>query len=501
MLDSLSDRLGNALGDLRSSGRLSEDDINTAMREIRLALLEADVNFEVVKSFVATAKERAHGAEVSESLTPGQEVVKIVHDELTKLMGEGSTKPELTGSPAVILVCGLQGSGKTTTCGKLAKLIEQQGKRPALVACDVYRPAAIQQLVTIGGQAGVPVYVHGTDLSPVEIAKRGIQQAKEEGRDVVIVDTAGRLTVYKDLMVELVQIRNAVKPTDTLLVLDAMTGQDAVTTAQNFQAAIDFSGLILTKLDGDARGGAALSVRAITGVPIKVITTGEKLDQIEEFHPDRLASRILGMGDVLSLIEEAERKVDRAQAEKLANKIKKGKGFDLEDFREQLKQMQNMGGVASIMDKLPGMGALPPGAAKMVDDSKFKRMESIINSMTPRERWNADALNGSGKRCITQGSGTQIQDLNQLLKQHKQMQKVMKKMKGGNMANMMRGLGGMRGAGGMGGPGDIFRRFWVLRVRFMQLSFYLCNRIVHRGCERGVASNWTCDTRFQSPGI
>jgi signal recognition particle subunit SRP54 len=321
MLDSLSDRLGSALGDLRSSGRLSEDDINTAMREIRLALLEADVNFEVVKSFVATVKERALGAEVSDSLTPGQEVVKIVHDELTKLMGEGSTKLELTGSPAVILVCGLQGSGKTTTCGKLAKLIEQQGKRPALVACDVYRPAAIQQLVTIGGQAGVPVYEHGTDLSPVEIAKRGIQQAKEEGRDVVIVDTAGRLTVDKDLMDELVQIRNAVKPTDTLLVLDAMTGQDAVATAQNFQAAIDFSGLILTKLDGDARGGAALSVRAITGVPIKVITTGEKLDQIEEFHPDRLASRILGMGDVLSLIERAEQFVDKDKAEELVDKV------------------------------------------------------------------------------------------------------------------------------------------------------------------------------------
>jgi signal recognition particle subunit SRP54 len=409
------------------------------MREIRLALLEADVNFEVVKSFVATVKERALGAEVSDSLTPGQEVVKIVHDELTKLMGEGSTKLELTGSPAVILVCGLQGSGKTTTCGKLAKLIEQQGKRPALVACDVYRPAAIQQLVTIGGQAGVPVYEHGTDLSPVEIAKRGIQQAKEEGRDVVIVDTAGRLTVDKDLMDELVQIRNAVKPTDTLLVLDAMTGQDAVATAQNFQAAIDFSGLILTKLDGDARGGAALSVRAITGVPIKVITTGEKLDQIEEFHPDRLASRILGMGDVLSLIERAEQFVDKDKAEELERKMRKAE-FGLDDMLDQLRSIRKMGSLSSVLGMLPGVGKQLKNAK--VDDGQLDRVEAIILSMTPEERTNPKLINGSRRLRIANGSGVSVTEVNALIKQYDQMKKMMKTFAGGKgkMPKMPKGM-------------------------------------------------------------
>jgi signal recognition particle subunit SRP54 len=414
MLDSLSDRLGNALGDLRSSGRLSEDDIATAMREIRLALLEADVNFDVVKQFVATVKERALGAEVSESLTPGQEVVKIVHDELTQLMGGGSTKLELKGQPAVILVCGLQGSGKTTTCGKLAKLIEKQGKRPALVACDVYRPAAIQQLVTVGGQAGVPVYEHGTEMNPVEIAKRGIQQAKEEGRDVVIVDTAGRLTVDKDLMDELVRIRNEVKPSDTLLVLDAMTGQDAVNTAQNFQQAIDFDGLILTKLDGDARGGAALSVRAITGVPIKVITTGEKLDQVEEFHADRLASRILGMGDVLSLIEKAEEHLDKDKAAELERKMRKNE-FGLDDMLDQLRSIRKMGSLSNAD----------------VDEGQLDRVEAIILSMTPEERANPKLINGSRRLRIANGSGVTVTEVNALLKQYEQMKKMMKTFAGG----------------------------------------------------------------------
>ena len=428
MLDSLSDRLGDALGDLRSSGRLSEEDLNKAIREIRLALLEADVNFDVVKGFVATVKERALGAEVSESLTPGQQVVKIVHEELTNLMGGGTTKLELKGAPAVILVCGLQGSGKTTTCGKLAKLIEQQGKRPALVACDVYRPAAVTQLVTVGGQAGVPVYEHGTDMDPVEIARRGIQQAKEEGRDVVIVDTAGRLTVDRDLMDELVRIKKEVQPSDTLLVLDAMTGQDAVTTAQNFQQAIDFDGLILTKLDGDARGGAALSVRAVTGVPIKVITTGEKLDQVEEFHPDRLASRVLGMGDVLSLIEKAEQFVDKDKAEELERKMRKAE-FGLDDMLDQLRSIRKMGSLSSVLGMLPGMGKQLKNAN--IDDGQLDRVEAIILSMTPQERQNPKLINGSRRARIAAGSGVTVTEVNALLKQYEQMKKMMKTMAGG----------------------------------------------------------------------
>ena len=428
MLDSLSDRLGDALGDIRSSGRLSEDDLNKAIREIRLALLEADVNFDVVKQFVATVKERALGAEVADSLSPGQQVVKIVHEELTNLMGGGSPKLDLKGAPAVILVCGLQGSGKTTTCGKLAKLIEKQGKRPALVACDVYRPAAVTQLVTVGGQAGVPVYEHGTDMDPVEIARRGIQQAKEEGRDVVIVDTAGRLTVDQDLMNELVRIKKEVQPSDTLLVLDAMTGQDAVATAQNFQQAIDFDGLILTKLDGDARGGAALSVRAITGVPIKVITTGEKLDQVEEFHPDRLASRILGMGDVLSLIEKAEHLVDKEKAEELERKMRKAE-FGLDDMLDQLRSLRKMGSLSSVLGMLPGMGKQLKNAK--IDDGQIDRIEAIILSMTPAERANPKILNGSRRARIAAGSGVTVTEVNALLKQYEQMKKMMKTMAGG----------------------------------------------------------------------
>ncbi len=433
MLDSLSDRLGDVLGGLQSRGRLSEDDVNAAVREIRLALLEADVNFDVVKQFVASVKVRALGAEVSESLTPGQEVVKIVHDELTKLMGEGSTKLALKGSPAVILVCGLQGSGKTTTCGKLAKLILAQGKRPALVACDVYRPAAIQQLVLIGGQAGVPVYERGTDMNPVEIAKWGIQQAKEEGRDVVIVDTAGRLTVDADLMGELVKIRDAVKPSDTLLVLDSMTGQDAVVTAQNFQAAIAFDGLILTKLDGDARGGAALSVRAITGVPIKIITTGEKIDAIEEFHPERLASRILGMGDVLSLIEKAEQFVDKDKAEELERKIRKAE-FGLDDMLDQLRQIRKMGSLTSVLGMLPGVGKQLKNAK--IDDGQLDRVEAMILSMTLAERQNPKLINGSRRLRIAAGSGTSVQQINELLKQYEQMKKMMKSMVSGKKPKM-----------------------------------------------------------------
>ena len=428
MLDSLSDRLGDVLGDLRSRGRLGEEDVAAAVREIRLALLEADVNFDVVKSFTADVRERALGAEVTESLTPGQEVVKIVHEELTRLMGEGAKRLELTGSPAVILVCGLQGSGKTTTCGKLAKMLLGQGKRPALVACDIYRPAAIQQLETVGGQAGVPVYQRGSDADPVEIARWGIQQAKEEGRDVVIVDTAGRLTVDRDMMDELVRVRDAVRPSDTLLVLDSMTGQDAVTTAQAFQEAIAFDGLILTKLDGDARGGAALSVRAITGVPIALITTGEKLDAIEEFHPDRLASRILGMGDVLTLIERAEQVVDQKQAEELERKVREA-DFGLDDMLDQLRSIRKMGSLSSVLKMMPGVGKQLRNMP--VDDRQLDRVEAIILSMTPEERRRPELINGSRRARIAAGSGTSAQQVNDLLKQHQQMKRMMKQMVGG----------------------------------------------------------------------
>jgi signal recognition particle subunit SRP54 len=428
MLDSLSDRLGDVLGDLRSRGRLGEEDVAAAVREIRLALLEADVNFDVVKSFTADVRERALGAEVSESLTPGQEVVKIVHEELTRLMGEGTKRLTLTGSPAVILVCGLQGSGKTTTCGKLSKMLLGQGKRPALVACDIYRPAAIQQLETVGGQAGVPVYQRGSDADPVEIARWGIQQAKEEGRDVVIVDTAGRLTVDRDMMDELVRVRDAVRPSDTLLVLDSMTGQDAVATAQAFQEAIAFDGLILTKLDGDARGGAALSVRAITGVPIALITTGEKLDAIEEFHPDRLASRILGMGDVLTLIERAEQIVDQKAAEELERKVREA-DFGLDDMLDQLRSIRKMGSLSSVLKMMPGVGKQLRNMP--VDDRQLDRVEAIILSMTPEERRHPELINGSRRARIAAGSGSSAQQVNELLKQHQQMKKMMKQMVGG----------------------------------------------------------------------
>jgi signal recognition particle subunit SRP54 len=351
-------------------------------------------------------------------------------------------------------MAGLQGAGKTTTAAKLSRWLKQDAKKSVmLVSADVYRPAAIQQLQTLASEVGVEFFVSDSSQAPTDIAAAALAEAKRKFIDVLIVDTAGRLAIDQEMMGEIRQLHSQLNPVETLFVVDAMTGQDAANTAKAFNDALPLTGVVLTKADGDARGGAALSVRQITGKPIKFIGMGEKIDALEPFYPDRIASRILGMGDMLSLIEEAEKKVDKAKAEKFARKIKKGKGFDLEDFREQLGQMQNMGGVASIMDKMPGMGALPPGAANMVDDSQFRRMEAIINSMTPRERTNPDVLNGSRKRRITQGSGTQIQDLNRLLKQHKQMQKMMKKMKGGKMANMMRGLGGMQGPGGGGFPG------------------------------------------------
>jgi signal recognition particle subunit SRP54 len=461
VFDTLSERLSGTFRKLTGKAVLSEENIQDALREVRRALLEADVALAVVKDFTDRVSLRAVGQEVSKSLSPGQAFIKIVQAELEAVMGNANSELDLKAAPpAVILMAGLQGAGKTTSVGKLSRYLKQTAKKSVMVvSADVYRPAAIKQLQTLAAEVEVEFFDSNEQQKPAAIVSAALVEAKRKFIDVLIVDTAGRLAVDSEMMAEIGDLHALLKPVETLFVVDAMTGQDAATTAKAFNDALPLTGVILTKADGDARGGAALSVRHITGKPIKFIGMGEKSDALEPFYPDRIASRILGMGDVLSLIEEAERKVDKAQAEKLANKIKKGKGFDLEDFREQLKQMQNMGGVASIMDKLPGMGALPPGAAKMVDDSKFKRMESIINSMTPRERRNPDVLNGSRKRRITQGSGTQIQDLNQLLKQHKQMQKVMKKMKGGNMANMMRGLGGMRGAGGIGGPGGNFPRF------------------------------------------
>ena len=455
MFDNLTDRLSGTFRKLTGKGNLTEANIQDALSEVRRALLEADVALSVVKDFITRVSLRAVGQEVSSSLTPGQAFIKIVQSELESIMGKANAELELKAAPpAIVLMAGLQGAGKTTTAAKLARWLKNDLKKSVmLVSADVYRPAAIQQLQTLALEVDVQFFASDSRQTPSAIAAAALAEAKRKFVDVLIVDTAGRLAIDQEMMSEIQQLHGQLNPVETLFVVDAMTGQDAANTAKAFNDALPLTGVVLTKADGDARGGAALSVRHITGKPIKFIGMGEKMDALEPFYPDRIASRILGMGDMLSLIEEAEKKVDKVKAEKLARKIKKGKGFDLEDFKEQLVQMQNMGGVASIMDKMPGMGALPPGAAKMVDDSKFRQMEAIINSMTPSERTNPDALNGSRKRRITNGSGTQIQDLNRLLKQHKQMQKVMKKMKGGNMANMMRGLGGMQGGAGGGFPG------------------------------------------------
>lgn len=455
MFDSLTERLSSTLRKLGGKATLTENNIQDALREVRRALLEADVALPVVKEFVDRVTLRAVGQEVAKSLTPGQAFIKIVQAELVQLMGAANEALDLKAvPPAVVLMAGLQGAGKTTTVAKLALWLRNNPKKSVMVvSADVYRPAAIKQLETLAGDLGIDFFPSDTSQSPEQIARAAHAEARRKFVDVLIVDTAGRLAIDAEMMDEIKRLHQVLTPVETLFVVDAMTGQDAANTARAFNEALPLTGVVLTKADGDARGGAALSVRRITGKPIKFIGTGEKPDALEPFYPDRIASRILGMGDMLSLIEEAERKVDRQKAEKLASKIKKGKGFDLEDFREQLQQMKNMGGVGSIMDKLPGLGALPPGASQMVGDSQFARMEAIINSMTPRERMNPDILNGSRKRRITQGSGTQIQDLNRLLKQHKQMQKVMKKMKGGGMANLMRGLGGMKGPGGFPGAG------------------------------------------------
>jgi len=454
MFDSLSERLSGALRSLTGKSTLTENNIQDALSDVRKALIEADVSLTVVKDFIARVRERAVGEEVAKNLTPGQAFIKLVQSELQHTMGSASKGLDLkVAPPAVILMAGLQGAGKTTSVAKLAKLLKEKEKKSVLVvSADVYRPAAIQQLTTLANELEVDVFEGAENRLPVEIVREALVEAKRKFFDVLIVDTAGRLAIDEEMMNEIQSLHSELKPIETLFVVDAMTGQDAAATAKAFDDLLPLTGVVLTKADGDARGGAALSVRHITGKPIKFLGVGEKADALEAFHPDRIASRILGMGDMLSLIEEAEKKLDRQKTEKLARKIKRGKGFDLEDFKEQLSQMQSMGGISSIMDKMPGMGALPAGASSMVDDSRFKQMEVIIDSMTAKERANPDLLNGSRKRRITLGSGTQIQDLNRLLKQHKQMQRVMKKMKGGKLANMMRGLGGIQGQSAPGIP-------------------------------------------------
>ncbi len=446
MFDNLTDRLGKTLKNLRGQGRLTEENIKDAMREVRMALLEADVALPVVTAFIDKVRERALGQEVQTSLSPGQALIKVVQAELESVMGEKNEELDLKANPpAVILMAGLQGAGKTTTVAKLGRWLQETKKKSVgVVSADIYRPAAIKQLQTLSDDVSLTFFDTDVTKSAAEIATHAIEQAKKKFLDVVIVDTAGRLHIDDEMMGEIKELHAAINPVETLFVVDSMTGQDAANTAKAFDEALPLTGVILTKTDGDARGGAALSVRQITGKPIKYIGSGEKTDALEAFHPDRMASRILGMGDILSLVEQAQEKVDHEKAEKLAKKVKRGKGFDLEDLRDQFIQMENMGGLAGMMDKLPGMGA---GVSQAMKDPaqtrQMKRMVAIINSMTPQERRKPELINGSRKRRVAGGSGTQIQDVNRLLKQHKQMQKMMKKMgsKGG-MANMMRGLKG-----------------------------------------------------------
>lgn len=458
MFESLSDRLSQSLRTVSGKARLNEENIQDTMREVRMALLEADVAMPVVKDFVDAVKERALGEDVMQSLSPGQAFLKIVQSELEATMGSANEGLNLaTTPPAVIMMAGLQGAGKTTTVAKLARLLKERDKKKVtVVSADVYRPAAIRQLEVLAEEVGVDFFPSDIGQKPVAIVQAALAHARIKFSDVLIVDTAGRLAVDADMMAEIGELHAAVKPVETLFVVDAMTGQDAAITAKAFGEALPLTGVILTKVDADTRGGAALSVRSITGKPIKFLGVGEKTTALDPFHPDRLASRILGMGDVLSLIEEVESKVDKKKADKLARKIKKGKKFDLEDFREQLQQMNNMGGITGMLDKLPGMGKMAQVAQQNVDTKMFTRMEVMIDSMTPKERRNPELIQGSRKRRITQGSGTQVQDLNRLLKQHKQMQKMMKKLKGGGMEKMMRGLGGMMPPGGAGGPGGSF---------------------------------------------
>jgi signal recognition particle subunit SRP54 len=434
MFDSLAERLQATLDDVRGRGTLTEADINAAMREIRLALLEADVNFKVVKSFTNAVKERALGADIVGKLNPGQQVVKIVSDELTALMGGESQ--ELVFSPrppTIVLMAGLQGSGKTTATGKLARYLRENGSSVAVAACDVYRPAAVDQLIKVGAQAGVDVYEQGTDAKPVAIAKWAAERAKAEGKDVLIVDTSGRLHVDSELMAELADIKKAINPTDILLVVDAMTGQDAVNVAEQFGAVVDFDGVVMSKLDGDARGGAALSVKAITGKPILFASTGEKLDQFERFHPDRMAQRILGMGDVMTLIEKAESQYDEGQAAEIERKLRKQE-FGLDDFLDQMRQIRRLGPLQSLLGMIPGVGKELKGVK--LDEREFDRLQAIILSMTPQERRHPELIKGSQRLRIARGSGTNVQAVKQLIKQFEQMRKVMRSVSQGKMPDL-----------------------------------------------------------------
>lgn len=433
--ENLGEKIQSALGQLTGKGKLSEKDVDMALREVRLALLEADVNFKVVKDFIKDVKERAIGDEVMQSLTPGQHVIKIVNEELTKLMGESESKIEYSSKPpTVILMCGLQGAGKTTTSGKLAYNMIKDNKRPLLVACDVYRPAAIKQLEVVGEKVGAPVFTMGDKHDPVDIAKASLEHARKNGNDVVIIDTAGRLHIDEKLMDEIKNIHAAVNPTEVLLVLDSMTGQDAVNVAENFDEILGISGVILTKLDGDARGGAALSIRAVTDKPIKFVGMGEKLDQLEPFHPNRMASRILGMGDILSLIERAESAIDMEKAKELEMKMKNA-SFTFNDFLDQLEQMKNMGPIDELMSMIPGMNSKALKGIQL-DDKDISRVEAIIQSMTEEEREKPDIISSSRKKRIVAGSGTSIQEVNNLLKRFKDTKKLMKRF--GSMEGQMK---------------------------------------------------------------
>lgn len=445
MFENLTDRLTKTLRNITGQGRLTEDNIKDTLREVRMALLEADVALPVIKDFINEVKTKALGTEVSTALNPGQEFIKIVFDELKSVMGEENSSLDLNSQPpSVILMAGLQGAGKTTSTAKLALFLkERQKKKVMLVSTDVYRPAAIEQLKTLARDVGVEFFASSTEENPVDIANKALKQAKLSFMDVLIVDTAGRLHVDEDMMKEIKELHAAVNPIETLFVVDAMTGQDAANTAKAFSEALPLTGVILTKIDGDARGGAALSVRRITGKPIKFLGAGEKIEALEPFHPDRMASRILDMGDVLTLVEELQRKVDTKKAEKMAEKFKKGKGFDLEDFREQIGQLRNMGGMMGMLDKLPGINSIPDEIKDKMNDKEIYRKEAIINSMTPKERLKPEIIKGSRKKRIAEGSGVDISEVNKLLKEFDQMQKMMKRLqaKGG----MRRLIGAMKG--------------------------------------------------------
>jgi signal recognition particle subunit SRP54 len=440
VFDQLSDRLRGVIGRLSGRGRVTEADVDAALREVRLALLEADVNFRVVKDFLARVRERAVGVEVLESLNAGQQVIKIVHDELTAMLSQGDRTFRLDGSPAVILLVGLQGSGKTTSAAKLARHVTKSGRRPILVAADPYRPAAVDQLKTLGRQLDIPVHSAPQGTPVLEIGRGGMAEARRQARDTLIVDTAGRLTIDEQLMREISDLAGALRPTETLLVVDAMVGQESVAVAQAFADAVPVTGLVLTKIDGDARGGAALSIGAVTGLPVKFLGTSERPDGLEPFHPDRLSGRILGMGDVLTLVERAQETFDQKQAEQMAEKLRRN-AFTLDDFLSQMQQLKKMGPIGGLLEMMPGMGGMAKQAQAAVDSGELKRVEAIIQSMTIEERQDPHVLNASRRRRIARGSGTQLQDVNRLIKQFAEMQKLMKQLSGGG--GKRRGIPGL----------------------------------------------------------